>query len=419
MLTAEENERLTRVGPGTPMGELMRRYWLPALTSAELPEPDCPPVRVRLMGEDLVAFRDSNGRVGLLAEKCSHRRASLFYGRNEECGLRCIYHGWKYDIDGNILDTPAEPAESMIKHHVKHPSYPCHEVNGLILTYMGPREKIPLVPNFPWFTLPAQNVRVTARLYNECNWLQALEGDCDPAHSPYLHWRGDRASSNQQARRNVSPGIEIEVTSWGVRAAAIFRQDAETNLVRTNVFVMPCIGNIPNGRVIDGKLDGWFSVYQVPADDENVWRFNVHVGRTLPPQFSDEPQAGPDFKKFRNRANDYLIDREAQRSGRVYCGVDAPNNTQDACVTESMGSITDRTGEHLGAIDAHVVAVRQFLLKALSDVEKGIDPPGLAWDPSQNRFDDLWFLSSKLPAFASWRDPEVVQRVTTHRFASR
>lgn len=181
---------------------------------------------------------------------------------------------------------------------------------------------------------------------------------------------------------------------------------------------MPCIGNIPNGKVIDGKLDGWFSVYQVPADDENVWRFNVYVGRTLPPQFGDDAQAGPDFKKLRNRANDYLVDREAQRSGRVYCGVDAPNNTQDACVTESMGPITDRTEEHLGAIDAHVVAVRQFLLKALSDLEEGIDPPGLAWDPAQNRFDDLWFLSSRLPALESWRDPEVVQRVTTHRFAA-
>src|ERR1043166_6881236 len=139
MLSQEENELLTRVGPGTPMGEFFRRYWLPCLLSEEIAEPDGPPVRVRLLGEDLIAFRDSNGRVGLLAEKCSHRRASLFYGRNEECGLRCIYHGWKYDVEGNIIDTPADPAESMIKHHVKHIAYPCQEVNGIVWTYMGPK----------------------------------------------------------------------------------------------------------------------------------------------------------------------------------------------------------------------------------------------------------------------------------------
>lgn len=181
--------------------------------SRELPEPDCSPVGVRLLGEDLVAFRDSNGRVGLLDEHCAHRRASIFYERNEECGLRCIYHGWKYDVEGNILDTPAEPAESMIKHHIKQRAYPCHEVYGLVITYMGPREKMPLLPNFPWFTLPQENVGVAIKLYNECNWLQALEGDCDPTHSPYLHWRGDRASTNQQTRRNNSLTIDLEVTS--------------------------------------------------------------------------------------------------------------------------------------------------------------------------------------------------------------
>jgi phenylpropionate dioxygenase-like ring-hydroxylating dioxygenase large terminal subunit len=134
MLTTEENELLCRVGPGTPMGNVFRRYWLPAIRTVDLAEPDCAPVRVRVLGEDLVAFRDTNGRVGLVAEKCAHRRASLFFGRNEECGLRCIYHGWKYDVSGNVLDTPAEPAHSMMKHHVKLTAYPCHEVNGMVYT---------------------------------------------------------------------------------------------------------------------------------------------------------------------------------------------------------------------------------------------------------------------------------------------
>ena len=164
MLSKEENELLCRVGPGTPMGDVFRRYWLPAIRSVDLSEPDCPPVRVRLLGEDLVAFRDSNGRVGLLGEQCAHRRASLFFGRNEECGLRCIYHGWKYDVEGNILDTPAEPAQSMIKHHVKHTAYPTHEVNGMIYTYMGPKAEQPLIPELPWFTLPEGQVKVTLKM---------------------------------------------------------------------------------------------------------------------------------------------------------------------------------------------------------------------------------------------------------------
>src|SRR6266545_5980932 len=189
MLTKEENELLCRVGPGTPMGEVFRRYWLPAIRSVDLPEADGAPKRVRLLGEDLVAFRDTNGRVGLIAEKCAHRRASLFYGRNEECGLRCIYHGWKYDVDGNIVDTPAEPAQSMIKHHVKQVAYPCHEVNVMVYTYMGPKEKLPLVPDLPWFTLSAEHVSFGAPVINECNWLQTQEGNVDSSHTPFLHAR--------------------------------------------------------------------------------------------------------------------------------------------------------------------------------------------------------------------------------------
>src|SRR5215468_5002508 len=166
MLSKEDNELLTRINPGTPMGNLIRRYWVPALLSEEIPKPDCPPVRVRMLGEELVAFRDSQGRIGLLGERCAHRGTSLFYGRNEECGLRCIYHGWKYDVDGNILDTPAEPAESMIKHHVKQTAYPCIERNGMIMAYMGPKEKQPLLPNFEWFTLPPEQVIVGDKYWN-------------------------------------------------------------------------------------------------------------------------------------------------------------------------------------------------------------------------------------------------------------
>ena len=174
MLSQEDNEMLTRTNTGTPMGELMRRYWMPALLSKELPEPDCPPIRVRLLGEDLVAFRDTEGRVGLLDAYCSHRRASLFYGRNEECGLRCVYHGWKYDVEGNVVDTPAEPPQSNLKNKVRHKAYPCREALGMVFTYMGPPERMPLFPDYEWLTLPLENVGVT-KFFLECNYLQALE----------------------------------------------------------------------------------------------------------------------------------------------------------------------------------------------------------------------------------------------------
>ena len=163
------------------MGELMRRYWLPALLSEEIPVADCPPVKVRLLGEDLVAFRDSQGRIGLLAEHCSHRGTSLFYGRNEECGLRCIYHGWKYDVDGNVVETPAEPREGNLKNKLRHTAYPCREAAGVIFAYMGPKQKMPLFPNYEWLISPPGYASITARFFNECNYLQALEGDCDTA----------------------------------------------------------------------------------------------------------------------------------------------------------------------------------------------------------------------------------------------
>ena len=238
MLTREENELLTRTGPGTLMGAVMRRYWLPALLADELPEPDCPPVRVRLLGEDLVAFRDSEGRVGLLDEFCAHRRASLFFGRNEECGLRCIYHGWKYDVEGRVVDTPVEPVESMIRHHVRQTAYPCREVNGVVYAYMGPPGKMPSLPDMPCIALPAEQVCIRSKMLNECNWLQALEGDCDSTHSAYLHRREDGRAQVARSRMN-RPTTEVEVTAWGVRNATIYPFDEETSHVRTTCSSFP------------------------------------------------------------------------------------------------------------------------------------------------------------------------------------
>src|SRR5215211_2343122 len=185
MLSQSDNEILTRVGPGTLMGNLLRRYWTPALISAELPEPDCPPLRIRLLSENMIAFRTTSGQVGLVANACPHRGASLFFGRNEEEGLRCVYHGWKFDVEGNCVDMPSEPAESNFKSKVRVQAYPCQERNGIIWTYMGPRDVPPPLPELEG-NLSAEGAGRVQKLVRECNFMQALEGDIDTIHAGFL-----------------------------------------------------------------------------------------------------------------------------------------------------------------------------------------------------------------------------------------
>jgi len=409
MLSHEENELLTKTSSGTPMGELIRRYWIPALLSDEIARPDCPPVRVQLLGECLVAFRDSQGRVGLVDEFCAHRGTSLFYGRNEDCGLRCVYHGWKYDVNGKILETPAEPRGSQLKHKVSHKAYPCHEVAGVVFAYLGPKDTIPIFPNYPWLSVSSDNVIVT-KFYLECNYLQALEGDCDTSHTAFLH-RGNRGGGVEEPKEDPSPVFEVEETWCGLRAAAIRRLDSDKKNVRVSTFAMPVIGSVPVGKTIDGKLDGFLAVYQVPADDHTTWRYNFRFKRSEPmtPQehYSDKSQVGTDFKLFANRRNEYLLDREKQKTFN-YSGIEG-FATQDACVTESMGAICDRTKEHLGASDSYVIALRRFLLKAIKEFKNGIEPPGLVFDHSKNDFSAANCTSITVPLAASWKTAE--QRV--------
>jgi phenylpropionate dioxygenase-like ring-hydroxylating dioxygenase large terminal subunit len=427
MLSKEENELLCRVGPGAPMGDVFRRYWLPAVRSIDLPAPDCPPVRVRLLGEDLVAFRDSNGRVGLLAEKCSHRRASLFYGRNEECGLRCIYHGWKYDVDGNILDTPAEPAESMIKHHVKHPAYPCHEVNGMVYAYLGPKERMPLIPDLPWFALSAEHVSIGAPVINECNWLQTQEGNIDSTHSPFLHARravdgAYRAGgqTNQPYRTQANPpNFQIDRTPWGVRAVVRYPAPDGAAFTRTNTFIMPVYTALPNGIQVDGRLDGFNVNTEVPMDDEHTMRYTITVQRTTPVNrehrsFSPD-EILPNGVKVVNRQNDYKIDREKQSSGLVFSGLDWSFPTQDGAAVESMGPIADREHEHLGQGDSQIASVRRYLADAVREVQNGGDAPGVAFDVEDNDFSDLIMVSAVVPAGVDWK--RYAPQVTTHVLA--
>jgi phenylpropionate dioxygenase-like ring-hydroxylating dioxygenase large terminal subunit len=404
MLSRQENELLTRVGPHTPMGELMRRYWIPALLAEEIPEPDCPPVRVRLLGEDLVAFRDSNGRVGLLGEHCSHRRTSLFFGRNEGCGLRCVYHGWKYDVEGNILETPAEPAASDFKDKFRHLAYPCREIAGIIFAYLGAPERCPLMPSYEWSQLPAEQLWPVKALL-ECNYLQGIEGDFDSSHTSFLH--NNNLANAERLKRDGAPLLEAEETAYGMRAISIRKVGAGQIYVRTTPYIMPAFSIVPGPpteRFADEDIRGFR--FWVPIDDHRTWLYILNM-RKKP--FAEEERKnlrawiGPDYRRVRNAANDYLQDRAQQRDAS-YTGIAAMNPAeQDACATESMGPICDRTQERLGYSDKTIIALRKLLLGAVRRVQDGADPPHVVRDSGNGDFSRLRSLKAVLPAGSDWR----------------
>lgn len=376
MLTQEENELLCQTGRGTPMGDMMRRYWMPALLSEELPEPDGTPVRVRLLGENLVAFRDTDGRVGIVEEACAHRCASLAYARNEQGGLRCIYHGWKYDVHGNVLETPAEPAQSMIKHHVKLLAYPVREVADVVWAYMGPPDKEPVFPEWEWTRAPADRRRANKTL-QECNYLQALEGDLDSSHSDYLH------SSELRGRpRDHSPVIAVEDTPYGYRYAAIRKpdQDADkTKYVRVTLFVAPFYSFIPPQRSPGREFANQHAYVPIDDDRHAFFSFTVdRLGSVANGQYGQATDRDPNYVPFGNRANMHLQDRALMKAGN-WTGIDGIR-AQDRAVTESMGPLTPRQKEHLGLSDSAVAALRRRLLESARAFMAGADPVGV--DPS-------------------------------------
>jgi phthalate 4,5-dioxygenase len=404
MFSREENELLTRVGAGTAMGNLMRRYWLPALLSEEIPLPDCPPVRVRLLGEDLVAFRDSEGKVGLLGEHCSHRGTSLFYGRNEACGLTCIYHGWKYDVEGNVLETPAEPAGSDFKKKIRHTAYPCREVAGIIFTYMGPREKLPLFPMYEWVTLSDDRMHII-KSYLDCNYLQGLEGDFDSSHTTFLHC--NNLADLARLNRDGAPTLEAEETDYGMRAISIRQISADQSYVRISPFIMPAFSIVPGPPTAQfDPNDSRAFRFWIPIDDASTW-FYILTMRDAP--FSDHERTSARtwvdsrYQRNRNAGNNYLQDRELQKT-RSYSGIKAVIPAeQDGCATESMGPIYDRTQEHLGYSDKTIIALRKVLLQAAMAVQEGREPPHILRDEKLNDFSRLRALKGILPVNSSWR----------------
>jgi phthalate 4,5-dioxygenase oxygenase subunit len=402
MLPKEQNDLLTRTGPGTPMGELMRRYWIPALLSEEIPAPDSPPVQVRLLGEELVAFRDSRGRIGLLNEHCAHRGTSLFYGRNEECGLRCIYHGWKYDVDGNVLDTPAEPPDSDFKTKMHTTAYPTREAAGVIYACLGPREKMPLFPNYEWMQVPLNQTYVTKALL-ECNYLQGLEGECDSSHLSLLHQTFTPGPARAIWRLDPSPVYETEETDFGVRLVATRKAGPGQQYVRLSSFVMPVYGCVPAGRP-PGELDGYEIHMYVPFNDTLAWRYDMGFRRNravTEDEVHRRKQIGPDYVRLRNARNHYLQDRQMQKTVN-YTGIEDFLN-HDAVATESMGPIYDRTKEHLGVSDKAVIALRKYLLSAVKTLQEGKEPPHIVRAEKRNRFPHVDCFAELMPSGIHWR----------------
>lgn len=395
MLRREQNDIVTQTGPGTQMGDLFRCYWLPALLSEELPEPGCPPVRIKLLSERMLAVRDSEGRLGLIDEFCAHRGVSLWFGRNEEGGLRCPYHGWKYGVDGACQEIPSETAESGMCDKIKLKSYPLIERGGVLWTYMGPPELQPPEPEWEFATVPAAQSFTSKRL-QECNWLQALEGGIDSSHVSWLH-RGNLntdplfkgAKGNQYNLNDARPVFEVVENAGGLLIGA--RRNAEEGRYywRITPWVMPCFTMVPPRG--DHPIHGHF---WVPIDDDTcwAWSFDYHPVRALR---EEEVQAMRDghgihvkyvpgtYIPLANKSNDYLIDREAQRIGTTYSGV-AGIAMQDASLQESMGPIVDRTRENLVSTDNGIIMARHRLLRAAKALaEKGTRPPGA--DPEHQK----------------------------------
>jgi phthalate 4,5-dioxygenase oxygenase subunit len=386
-MRAEQNVFLTRTGPGTPMGELFRCYWLPALLASELPAADCPPVRVKLLSERLIAFRDSQGRLGLIDEFCAHRGVSLWFGRNEEGGLRCAYHGWKYDVSGQCIEIPSEPDNPQLCRRMKLKSYPLVERGGVLWTYMGPPEQQPPLPEHEWATVPAAQRHVSKR-WQECNYLQAMEGGIDSSHVSFLHRHNIRtdpmfkgARGNEYNLRDLRPHFEVAESPGGLYIGA--RRNAEDGKYywRITQWVMPSFTLIPPRG--DHPIGGhsW-----VPIDDENCWAWstNHHATRPLTGEEREALEAGKGihtplipgtFRPVANKDNDYLMDRQAQREGRSFSGVEG-FAMQDASVQESMGPVQDRTRENLVPTDQGIIMARRRLIAAAQALAQGVRPPG-------------------------------------------
>lgn len=384
MVTAAQNETLVRVGPGTDMGNMMRRYWHPVATSTQLPGPDCKPLRTKLLGERFVVFRDSEGRVGMLDELCMHRGASLAIGRVEEGGIRCLYHGWKFAVDGTILETPNN-ADCRYKERMKAPAYPVVEKSGLIWSYIGPKEHQPPFRTFAADEVPAEN-RYVLRIDIKANYLQLWEGGLDSSHVSTLHtnqarrsWAVERGAgvelTNWTPMDDTSPDFEVEDTPFGYHYAATRKlPPTRANDRFRNVRITPAI--LPTGRIIKGPVAD-FLVWETPADDYSSSTYITVYG----PEPADKEwifstlglndarfwtEDDPEYKG--SWENDFFQDRDSMDLN--WSGLNGIEQ-EDAAIGLSYGPIFDRTKEHLVAADLAVVRIRRRLLEVAQTVKAG------------------------------------------------
>ncbi|MET0911574.1 MAG: Rieske 2Fe-2S domain-containing protein [Ilumatobacteraceae bacterium] len=393
MLSAEDDELLTRTGAGTPMGELFRRFWMPVLLSRELAEPDGPPVRVRVMGEDLVAFRDTSGTVGLVDARCSHRGADLWFGRNEECGLRCVYHGWKYDAAGHCVDIPTMARDEGLRSRVGITAYPTAESGDLVWAYLGPPEHRPPLPALEFCTLAPGQRFVTKKL-QQCNWAQACEGALDTAHFSFLHTPLEipdvpparrshpLADAVRWMKDDAAPVFHVLEHDAGLLLAASRRAGDDELYWRVTQYLLP------NHSMAPGSAPGdiHFGQTWVPIDDHSCWVYvyswnpdrplTEREDRFIPGVPSVHADVDEHWVPRRNRGNDYLIDREAQRT-RSYTGIEGLSE-QDAAIQDSQGLIADRTREHLGPTDLGIVRFRRSILGAARALVAGCEPAAAA-----------------------------------------
>ncbi|MFJ9389760.1 Rieske 2Fe-2S domain-containing protein [Nocardioides sp. NPDC101246] len=394
MLTREQNDLLTQTGPGTPMGNLFRRYWIPALLSEEIEGTDCDPVRVQLLGEKLIAFRDSEGRIGLIDEFCSHRTASLYFGRNEEGGLRCAYHGWKYDIDGNCVDMPSEPEGSKFCSKIKQRAYKAVEAGGLIWAYMGDPDNEPPLPDLEWMGLTPEK-RFISKRRQFSNYLQAMEGGIDSSHVSFAHRFNldddplhSGTEGNKYLKSDTRPKFEVAESDGGLLIGARRNADEENYYWRITQWMMPWYTIIPpfgDHNPMGGHA--W-----VPIDDETcwAWSWNYHPTTDFGEREINALNGGDGihvkykpgtYDPLASAENDYLMDRGAQRRKETFSGI-AGIAAQDFSLQESMGIVADRTKERLGTSDAAIILARRRLLAALDEVDSG-ELPGL--DPAHTR----------------------------------
>jgi phenylpropionate dioxygenase-like ring-hydroxylating dioxygenase large terminal subunit len=411
MLSAADNDLLCRTGPETPMGQYFRRFWQPVALPREVAEPGGTPLRVHLMGQEFLLFRASDGRLGLVEPRCPHRGAHLFWGRNEECGLRCVYHGWKFGPDGAPMDLPNVPENSPYHQKIRLRAWPVREFGDIVWGWLGLADDVPELPQFEFATLPASHRYVTKKL-QECNWAQTIEGALDTSHFSFLHMPAPGVESNANPdapadekrlrwiREDPMPRFEIIEHEVGFVLGGGRRADGQ-RYWRTAQFMLPCHATTPS--TLPGE--NYFGYSFVPITDERCWVY-TYVWNPDRPLTAEErakldaghgvvAEVGPDFVPVRNIRNDYLIDRAAQRTSS-YTGVRGVAE-QDAMVQESQGPIADRTRENLTATDVGVVAFRRSVMNGARALAKGEPPRAPRHADAYHRRSGSWFAAEEVP----------------------